>query len=257
MRQRSIAILSMAVLIAWTATAVYAIKPEENRQTLEKGRLIYERTCLWCHGAGGNGDGPAGWFIGRYSAPHPRDFVSESFKFRSTPSGELPTDQDLFRTVTRGIPGFMPSFSSLTEEEQWQVIAYIKSFNPLFKEGTPPAMDIPFSPVPSSDTSVERGRNIYLQFGCQGCHGDNGRGNDATSQAGELRDGRGLLMHATDLTHRSSFKNGAGPRDIYRTMMTGFDGTPMPSFANAFQGREDDAWHLINYLLSLSPPLGP
>lgn len=252
LHQRTYLILPAAALFAWIATSAYAVKPEENRQSLEKGRLIYEQACIWCHGEEGKGDGPAGWYLGRYSAPRPRNFVAEGFKFRSTPSGELPSDQDLFRTVTRGIPGFMPSFGTLTEAERWQVIYYIKSFNPLFKNGTPPAIDIPMAPFPQSDKSVERGRIVYLRFGCQGCHGDDGRGNGPVSQANELRDGQGLSLAATDLTNRSSFKSGAGSRDIYRTLMTGLDGTPMPSFAHAFQDNEDDIWHLINYLFSLS-----
>jgi mono/diheme cytochrome c family protein len=252
MHARSIGALFIIVLFAWTATAVEAVKPEDNRQTQEKGRRVYERACLWCHGAEGKGDGPAGWFVGRYSAPYPRDLTSEGFKFRSTPSGQAPTDQDLFRTVTRGIPGFMPSFSSLTEEERWQVIAYIKSLNPLFKEEKQTPLAIPIPPFSPSDVSIETGRNIYLQFGCQGCHGENGKGDGVTSQAGELRDGRGFLIQSTDLTKRPSFKNGADPRDIYRTLMTGLDGTPMPSYAHSFDGREEDVWHLVNYLVSLS-----
>lgn len=249
---RSIATLFMIVLPLWISTAVEAVKPEDNRQTQEKGRHIYERACLWCHGANGRGDGPAGWFIGRYEAPRPRNFVSEGFKLRSTPSGELPSDQDLFRTVTRGIPDVMPPFGSLTEEERWQTIAYIKSFNPSFKGNTPVPVMIPFPPIPLSDASIEKGRTLYFQFGCQGCHGENGRGDGITSQTGELTDARGLRIASTDLTSPSSFKNGAGPQDIFRTLMTGLDGTPMPSYAHNAEGRAEDLWHLVNYLLSLS-----
>ena len=221
MYARSTAALFMIVLSLWITTAVEAVKPEDDRQTQEKGRRIYERACLWCHGENGRGDGPAGWFIGRYVAPRPRNFASEGFKFRSTPSGELPSDQDLFRTVTRGILDVMPPFGSLSEEERWQIIAYIKSFNPSFKERAPIPLMIPFPPVPLSDASIERGRTLYFQFGCQGCHGENGKGDGVTSRAGELTDGRGLRIMSTNLAGPSSFKNGASPQDIFRTLMEG------------------------------------
>ena len=126
--------LLVLLILAGGSSLVFAFKPEDNQTTSERGKLIYERSCAFCHGADGKGDGPAGWFIGRYSAPHPRNFTSEGFKLRSTVSGSLPTDQDLFRTVTQGIPGYMPPFTGLTEEERWQVVAYLKSFNPAFKE---------------------------------------------------------------------------------------------------------------------------
>ncbi|MEK6632011.1 MAG: cytochrome c [Nitrospirota bacterium] len=253
MYQRSIALLFIVMLTTETALPVGAEKPEGHRQTQERGRHIYEQACLWCHGTEGRGDGPAGWAIGRYTAPRPRDFVSEGFKFRSTPSGELPSDHDLFRTVTRGIPGVMPSFGSLTEQERWEVITYIKTFNPAFKETPPIPLNIPIPSVPASEASVAQGRAIYLQFGCQGCHGENGTGDGAVHRAGELRDEHGLRIAPTDLTSRASFKNGSDLRDIYRTLMTGLDGTPMPSYAANFEGNEDNVWHVVNYLLSLSP----
>ena len=158
MHTRSIATLFMIVLLALTATAVEAVKPEDNQSTREKGRKIYERSCLFCHVAEGKGNGPAGWFIGRYEAPHPRNFTSEWFKLRSTESGSLPTDQDLFRTVTQAIPGYLPSFGALTEEERWQVIAYVKSFNLSFKDAKPEPMVFGNPPFPSSNESIEKGR---------------------------------------------------------------------------------------------------
>ena len=41
------------------------------------------------------------------------DFTKGLYKFRTTNSGELPTDEDLFRTISRGIPGTtMQTFDS-------------------------------------------------------------------------------------------------------------------------------------------------
>ena len=255
MRWKFITLSATILVMELAATTVWAVKPDDNRATRENGRVIYERSCVFCHGVEGKGDGPAGWFIGRYSSPHPRDFTSEGFKLRSTESGSLPTDQDLFRTVTQGIPGYMPSFVGLTETERWQVIAYVKSFNPAFKDDKPEPMVFGNPPFPSSDESIEKGRKVYQQFGCVNCHGAEGKGDGTESLEGNLRDARGLQIRATDLTERVAFKNGATARDIYRSIMTGFDGTPMPSFVDQFRGKgksDQDAWNLVYYILSLS-----
>ena len=66
-----------------------------------EGARLYGRSCAVCHGDGGRGDGI---IASRLLAP-PRDFTQAVFKIRSTPSGSLPTDLDLFQTLSRGIHG--------------------------------------------------------------------------------------------------------------------------------------------------------
>ena len=250
--------LLMLVVSALTATSTHAARPDDNRSTREHGKILYQRACVWCHGIEGKGDGPAAWGIGRYAAPRPRDFTKEGYKFRSTPSGELPTDHDLFRTITSGIPGYMPAFRSLTETQRWQLVAYLKSFNPAFKTEKPSPIPLPPLPaLPPHDAEIARGRDVYREFGCQACHGEDGKGDGPESKAGRLRDGNDLRITATDLSSRASLKGGASPRDLYRSIMTGLDGTPMPSYADQFADRPDDAWNLIWYLLSLSEQVSP
>ena len=248
----ALALVAALTLVLSTDSLVQAVKPEDNRATREKGKQIFDRSCLFCHGAEGKGDGPAGWFQGRYAAPRPLNFTMGYFKFRSTASGDLPTDQDLFRTVTKGIPGYMPSFASLTEEERWQVIAYVKSFSPVFRMETPVPLPLAGASTPLLSESIERGRALYTSFECHTCHSVDGRGDGPVNQAGELMDATGLRIQATDLTSPSSFKNGSSSSDIVRTLMTGLDGTPMPSYAGQLIGRERDAWDLVNYIHSLS-----
>ena len=229
-----------------------AVKPKSTSDVIAKGKVLYERMCLYCHGAEGRGDGPAAFFLGAYSAPRPRDFVKGGFKFRSTPSGELPTDQDLFRTVTRGVIGVMPSFAALTEDERWQIIAYVKSFNPEFAQPLVQPIPLRSQPIPQTAESIERGRAVYETFACGKCHGADGRGDGPVALSGGLKDSRGLPIAPADLTRPSSFKNGSSVRDIVRGLITGMDGTPMPSYAPQFADGDDDAWHLANYVLSLS-----
>ncbi|MFQ6673040.1 MAG: c-type cytochrome, partial [Candidatus Tectimicrobiota bacterium] len=170
---------------------------------------------------------------------------------RSTPSGMLPTSDDLFRTLTRGIPGFMPSFAGLTEKERWQVIYYIKSFNPKFQTTEPERFEIEIGdPHLPTRGHLTMGRRLYREAGCTECHGESGRGDG--EKADTLEDYRGLSIRPTDLTNLTAFKNGSTQEDIYRSIMTGLNGTPMPSFDEAFKGMEDDVWHLVHYILSLS-----
>ena len=257
MRMRILVAIGAGLAMLSGASFVHAVKPEDNQATREHGRVIYERSCLFCHGAEGKGDGPAGWFLGRYSSPRPRDFTIGEYKLRTTASGEAPTDQDLFRTVTNGISGYMPSFAGLHVEDRWAVIAYIKSFSDVFQQEAAKSLPIGLPSIPPSPESLAIGGTLYRSLECFVCHGPSGEGDGPLAQSGALHDGIGLRIAATDLTNRASYKNGASPRDIYRTLITGLDGTPMPSYAGQFAGKEEQLWHVVNYLLSLSAEVRP
>ena len=232
------------------AGSAYA-QPEEISEAITEGKAIYEQVCVLCHGIKGQGDGPAAFFFSSYSAPRPRVFTQNAFKFRSTPTGQLPTDQDLFRTLTNGVAGYMPSFAGLTAQERWNVIAYIKTFNAAFKATSPQPIELGAPTIPSSLSSIEKGRALYRNK-CQTCHGPNGKGDSQLSQQGALKGHFDLPVRPRDLTNRLSFKNGTSPQDVFRSIMTGLDGGAMPGYADTFASQEEDAWHLVNYIFSLS-----
>src|SRR3989449_975758 len=77
--------------------------PWEHPGSVAMGRDIFAMACVPCHGVAGKGDGSVGPMLAPRRAPQPRDFTSAEFKFRSTPSGQLPTTADLFRTLTEGV----------------------------------------------------------------------------------------------------------------------------------------------------------
>ncbi len=88
-----------------------------------KGEGLYRQHCVHCHGITGNGRGPTAAFLN----PYPRDFTRGIFKFTSTPVGIKPTEQDLHRTLVKGLPGTaMPSFKLLSEGELEALIDYVK-----------------------------------------------------------------------------------------------------------------------------------
>src|SRR5262245_20763331 len=92
---------------------------------LALGKKTVEKECLACHGAAGNGEGDAAYLL----YPRPRDFTSGSFRIISTWEG-VPTDEDLFGTISRGMPGSaMPSWAHLPEHTRWGLVHYVKTFS--------------------------------------------------------------------------------------------------------------------------------
>ncbi len=234
--------------------------PEEMniQMDIAMGKMIYQMTCIFCHGAQGRGDGAAASFIGPYSSPRPRDFYRGVFKFRSTKSGNLPTEFDLMRTVRDGIPGYMPSFRYLGREKLRQVVLYVTQFykrktdRKMKKKGIPyEEISIDHS-VSFTKESIAKGEKLYVKLECHRCHGIEGKGDGPSAK--DLKDDKGLPIRPADLTKPSSFKNGNNHEDIYRTIITGLGGTPMPSFAYYFKDEgTKTAWDLVHYVLSLSP----
>jgi mono/diheme cytochrome c family protein len=90
---------------------------------LRKGRSLYMRYCMHCHGASGDGNGPTA----KYLNPLPRDYRRGIFKFTSTRRPDKPSRADLKRTVQQGIPGtYMPSFLLVDEAEIDDIIEYVR-----------------------------------------------------------------------------------------------------------------------------------
>ena len=224
------------------------LRPPENEKTIEAGRRSYKRSCIYCHGPEGRGDGPVVFFLSRKVAPRPRDFTLKRFKYRSTESGELPTDDDLFRLLTNGRSGLMPGYSALSREERWHLVYYVKSLVPEFlrPDAQPQPIEIS-APLPPTPRSLAQGETLYEKLQCSKCHGYEGRGDGPSAKT--LTTAQGLRIPSTDLHRPSSFGNGSLPQDVYRTLMTSLKGVPMPSYAAAMS--EEDAWHLANYVLSL------
>ena len=84
-----------------------------------------------------------------------------------------------------------------------------------------------------------------MDAGCNQCHGLGGKGDGASAK--ELKDDSGEPISPTDLT-LTPFKSGPEPQDLFRTISTGFNGTPMPSYADSLTVRE--RWALVFYVLS-------
>ena len=219
---------------------------------LAAGKVLYEKLCISCHGVEGDGDGPAADFF----EPKPRSFKKAEYKYRTTPKGALPTDDDLFRAIARGLPGTgMPDWADkLNKKKINQVIKYIKTFSDKWDNQQGPHDVIPVGePVASSEESIEKGKKQFTALGCTLCHGAEGRGDGATASV--LTDHRGDPVYPRNLSKNWLFRGGGETKDIYMRINTGLNGTPMPSFADQLDNEQ--SWDLANYVRSLSPAVQP
>ena len=229
--------------------------PETSAQNREQGKAVYDSRCVICHGDQGDGRGLIGIVHraqtnGLVVTVYPRDFTAGVFKFRSTPSGSLPTDDDLMRIVTEGISrSGMPSHTDLSETDRRNAIAYIKTFSQRWEQDEPGEPFVIAGPPDfvNSDQSADRGAVVYKTMQCFQCHGDTGLGDGPASAT--LQDSWGDTSAPFDFTS-GPLKGGSTPEMIYRTFMTGLDGTPMPSYEAAMPD-EQDRWDLVSYCLRL------
>ena len=208
------------------------------------GAALYYRYCWGCHGARGNGDGE--------NAPYlnilPRNFVAATFKCRSTPTGTLPLDSDLYNTIGRGFNFTnMPSWAALTAQNRADLVAFIKTFSARWvteKPGDP--IQIPAEPKLTVE-SIKHGGELFQKLECWKCHGQEGRGDGPS--ASTLTDSNDQPIRPYNFTSDNRSKCGRTNADLYRIFMTGLDGTPMPSFADVV--KPEDAWDLVHYLRTL------
>lgn len=206
------------------------------------GKAIYTRYCAECHGPNGAGDGRGA----QYLYPKPRDFSRGLFKIRSTPDGQLPTDEDLYRTVTMGMPGSpMPSFAFLPEEDRRAVVQHVKTLVKNKPATTPTPIVVGEEP-PLSIETLSEGKRLYTQLGCNKCHGETGKGDGP--QVSTLKDSWDIPITVRDFT-TGVYKGGPTDRDLYLRFTTGLAGTPMASFAG--QTTDAQRWALVHYIQSL------
>lgn len=219
----------------------------------DAGKQLYYRYCWGCHGFRGDGNGenwlPTGSFpYEPYLNIQPRNFVAGTFKCRSTPTGTLPTDQDLYNTLVRGLNNSnMPSWITLTTQNRADLVAFIKTFSIRWKNDKPgDPINVPPEPKLTAE-SIKHGQELFQKLECWKCHGQEGFGDGPS--ASTLTDSNDQPIRPYNFAAGSRFKCGATNQDLYKIFMTGLDGTPMPSFADVI--KPDDAWDLVHFLRTL------
>ncbi len=225
-------------------------RPVPGPDLVELGRATYVSKCVACHGDQGRGDGIAAYLL----YPKPRDFVVARYRLISTWE-RVPTDQDLFDTLTRGMPGSaMPSWGHLPERTRWGLVDYVKSLAAepwdIAPSSDPPGEGasgtgvIRVPPEPPHQDGDEELAASFFKDACAGCHGFDGRGDGQQKQV----DNEGFPTRPRDLT-RGIYKGRPDPESVYRHIVAGLPGTPMPMSDWSYG---DNAWHLVRFVLELS-----
>ncbi|MBY0398363.1 MAG: c-type cytochrome, partial [Thermoleophilia bacterium] len=250
--------------------------PKHPKATLALGAQVYAKQCRACHGATGDGNGPAAVHL----LPRPRDYRPGVFKFTSTTYGSKPLREDLIRTVRRGIAGTsMPAFRLLPQEEVEAVVDHVIALarrgeletqladaaefdGAVDPKGVPGLVDaiagrwtaargnviFPATPMPVfTATHVAEGKTAFLTKGCSKCHGEDGRGQTKENIG---VDSWGNPTKAADLTS-GMLRGGTEALDVYRHISGGINGTPMPSFSGALAAEPQTMWTLTAYVLDL------
>ena len=251
LRQRSqgcsLLLLVLVVFVSISGSAYGA----DNAADL--GKKVYEERCLICHGEKGDGKGLVGALNraergGRVLNIQPRDFTVGVFKFRTTPTGCLPTDEDLLNIIENGISkSSMPSFKDISKEEKNAVKDYIKTFSARWEE------EEPCKPIAmkkpkwvGKEDAIEKGKRVFKDMKCWECHGEDGKGKGP--KADKLNDDWGKPIFPFNFTS-GTLKRGTNPEDVYITFTTGLDGTGMPSYEDSL--KEEERWQLVSYTLKL------
>lgn len=246
---RRLAAGAIAGLVISVATPTRAGTNElvEIPDTLH-GHFVYKKNCTVCHGRRGDGRGEMGVTV----IPLPRDFGAGLFKYRSTPTGFLPTDDDLARTIRHGIADTaMPIFTALPERDLKAVIGYIKTFSPRWRDpkNYSPPIEMPSRPEWFGDAAKLQARAAQTQplyeSACAPCHGTKG---DGAGRVTNLLDSAGNATPARDL-RLPYLRSGKRPEDTYRVLVTGLDGTPMPAFAEGIT--DEQRWELVAFIEQL------
>src|SRR3989338_7068564 len=234
-------------------------KPALTQEVFTHGEKIYQKQCSVCHGDHGHADGKAAYLL----YPKPRDFSHDKFRLVSTTNMQA-TDEDLFTTITRGMPGSaMSSWEHLNAKDRWALVYYVRylsEFKMYENSGEiteeMKAKGIPW-PVqeklikvsaepPVTPEALKRGQELFVAS-CAGCHGPQGRGDGQQEQ----KDNLGYPVKPRDLT-AGIFKGSSKSEDLYCRMIAGLPGSPMPSYVEALT--QEQIWDLIHFVQTLTNP---
>lgn len=222
--------------------------------SLEKGKIVYDKKCAFCHGVNGDGKGVSA----PYSSPKPRNFVKGHLKMRSTPFGKIPTDEDIFNAISDGLPGTsMPAWSHLSEVDRWSLVLYLKSLSKKFakfkKKGKVHKLVIAPPPPAFTLESIASGKDLFMK-NCSGCHGVKGRGDgESTHRIVNIEKDS---LFPRNLTKSWLFRRGSSRKDLYTTIRTGLSLTSMPMLSSRIFS-DTQIWDIVNFVQTLSPALKP
>lgn len=268
--------LPLAALLGVSA-ACGQEQPSGNstKTTATAGQKLYVQHCAGCHGATGDGNGPAAAFL----FPKPRNFQFGKFRLVST-ENQVPAKADLEALLVRGMPGSsMPSWAHLKPDErallaqevyrltgegargryienlkkeqgltdedikaadvQDEITGYVKNRTTPSEPAVVPAIS------PPDVAAIARGKEQFVKQGCVSCHGNEGKGDGVK----KMVDDEGYPTRPRDLT-RGIYKGGHDPASLFLRIARGMPGTPMPSAPSLSETQVVDVIHFLRSLSS-------
>jgi len=202
---------------------------------------VYAARCAVCHGADGKGDGP----LAAELSPAPRDLVRAQYRLRSTAAGSPPLDNDILGVLFHGVgTSSMGRFAAFGPSNSEDIVAFLKTLAPARFAATPVAIDRGTMPMEPPAQLVARGKELYEKYKCDECHGRDGRG-DGPKGIG-LKDDSGRPSFPSDFTKVWQLRAGGGVNDVFTSLASGFDGTPMQGYADAIP--IDERWAIAYYV---------
>lgn len=231
---------------------------------LERGRQLFATQCAICHGEAGDGAGKFAYLMN----PRPRNLKSGKFKLATT-ENQIPSDEDLMRTISRGMPGSaMPPWGHLPISDLQALVAHVRQIHAdavraqlkteadsgqidpseidaLLADRISPGASIVVPPEPRvDDLRWFNGRRVYLEA-CASCHGPDGH---PLPEAVKFDD-EGYPDPPRSFVN-GIFKGGMDGPALYCRIMKGMRGTPMPAYEGNYSS--DDTWDLIHFVQSLA-----
>jgi len=222
--------------------------------SVERGKQVYTEKCVFCHAEDGSGKGVSAF----YSSPRPRNFIKGQYKFRTTPFGKIPTDDDLYQMLVRGMPGTtMPSWKHFPEVDLKSLVLYLKTLSKKFakfeEKGKSHKLTKVKSPPPFDEQSLERGKNFFNAT-CSGCHGLKGRSDGESTKRNV--DIESDAIRPRNLTKPWTFRRGSTPKDLFLTIRTGLSTTAMPRHSKRIY-KDKEIWDIVHYVTTLAQLKNP
>ncbi len=95
--------------------------PKKTPELLSQGKKNYEQTCAACHGAKGDGKGPAGLAL----KPPPNDFKKPLREWPITKGDP----RKIFEVISKGVPNSsMVGWTQFSEQERWGLVYAVMEF---------------------------------------------------------------------------------------------------------------------------------
>jgi len=109
-------------LLATICLAANPAPPKKTPELLKEGKKIYDQICATCHGANGDGKGPAGAVLN----PPPSDFRKPLKEWPNTKGDP----QKIFEVISKGIPSSaMIGWTQYSEQQRWALVYRVMDFS--------------------------------------------------------------------------------------------------------------------------------